>query len=59
VHTFNPSPGGNSRWISEFEATLIYKASSRTSQSHTEKPCLEKEKERKKLRSVNKINELL
>jgi hypothetical protein len=33
--------GGRSRRISEFEASLVYKVSSRTARA-TEKPCLEK-----------------
>jgi hypothetical protein len=33
--------GGRGRWISEFEASLVYKVSSRTARA-TEKPCLEK-----------------
>jgi hypothetical protein len=41
---------GRGRWISEFEASLVYRVSSRTgqdSQGYPEKPCLEeREKER-------------
>jgi hypothetical protein len=36
--------GGRGRRISEFEASLVYKVSSRTSQSYTKKRCLEKPK---------------
>jgi hypothetical protein len=36
--------GGRGRQISEFEASLVYRVSSRTSQGYTEKPCLEKDK---------------
>jgi hypothetical protein len=36
--------GGRGRWISEFEANLVYKMNS---QGYTEKPCLEKTKEKK------------
>jgi hypothetical protein len=43
AHTFNPSRG---RWISEFEASLVYKVSSRTARA-IEKPCLEKPKTNK------------
>jgi hypothetical protein len=39
--------GGRGRWISEFEASLVYKVSSRTVRA-TEKPCLEKPKKKKK-----------
>ena len=35
--------GGRGRWISEFEASLVYKVSSRTPRA-TEKPCLEKKR---------------
>jgi hypothetical protein len=38
--------GGRDRWISEFEASLVYRVSSR-SQGYTEKLCLEKEGEGK------------
>jgi hypothetical protein len=42
--------GGRGRQISEFEASLVYKMSSRTanSQGYTEIPCLEKPKKGKK-----------
>jgi hypothetical protein len=33
--------GGRSRWTSEFNASLVYKVSSRTARA-TEKPCHEK-----------------
>ena len=53
--------GGRGRWISEFEASLVYKVSSRTARDpvskktnkkknpscYTEKPCLEKPKNKK------------
>jgi hypothetical protein len=39
--------GGRGRWISEFEASLIYKVSFRTARA-TEKPCLEKTKTKTK-----------
>jgi hypothetical protein len=35
--------GGRSRWISEFEASLVYRVSSRTARA-TEKPYLGKKK---------------
>jgi hypothetical protein len=35
----NHSTGGKGRWISELEASLAYRVSSRT--ATTEKPCLE------------------
>jgi hypothetical protein len=39
--------GGRGRRISEFEASLVYRVSSRTARA-TEKPCLEKPKKKKK-----------
>jgi hypothetical protein len=39
---------GRGRQISEFEASLVYRVSSRTSQGYTEKPCLEKTKTKTK-----------
>ena len=44
AHTFNPSTGR--QWqvdLSEFEASLVYRVSSRTARM-TEKPCLKKTK---------------
>jgi hypothetical protein len=38
--------GGRGRWISEFEASLVYRVSSRTARA-TQKPCLEKPKKKK------------
>jgi hypothetical protein len=43
--------GGRSKWISEFEASLVYIVSSRT-----EKPCLEKPKKKTKTKNKNKKN---
>jgi hypothetical protein len=39
--------GGRNRWISEFEASLVYKVSSRTARAIQRNPVLKK-KERKK-----------
>jgi hypothetical protein len=39
--------GGRGRRISEFEASLVYRVSSRTARATTEKPCLEKPKKKK------------
>jgi hypothetical protein len=39
--------GGGGRQISEFEASLVYRVSSRTARA-AEKPCLEKPKKKKK-----------
>jgi hypothetical protein len=40
--------GGRGRRISEFEASLVYKVSSRTAKAITEKPCLEKQTNKQK-----------
>jgi hypothetical protein len=44
--------GGRGRQISEFEASLVYKVSSRTARAITEKPCLEKPKRKTKIYKV-------
>ena len=49
-----PAVGGKDRWISEFEASLVYRASSRTGSKATEKPCLEKPGRKKKGKKINK-----
>jgi hypothetical protein len=41
--------GGRGRRISEFEASLVYKVSSKDSQGYTEKPCLEKQNKTKNI----------
>jgi hypothetical protein len=48
--------GGRGRWISEFEASLVYKVSSRTARA-TEKPCLKKPKTKHK-KQTNKQKRL-
>jgi hypothetical protein len=35
--------GGRGRWISKFEASLVYKVEFQDSQTYTEKPCLKKQ----------------
>ena len=52
AHAFNPSTreGGRGRWISEFEASLIYRASARRGSKATEKGCLEKIKKRRSMK---------
>jgi hypothetical protein len=40
--------GGRSRWISEFEARLVYKVSSRTARATQRNPLLKKKKKKKK-----------
>jgi endonuclease YncB( thermonuclease family) len=48
--------GGRGRQISEFEASLVYKVSSRTARA-TEKPCLQKPKTKtKKKKKKGKVN---
>jgi hypothetical protein len=48
--------GGRGRRISEFEASLVYKVSSRPAraiqQDYREKPCLEKPKKKKKKKRI-------
>ena len=39
--------GGRGWWISEFEASLVYRVSSRN-QDYTEKPCHEKARQKQK-----------
>jgi hypothetical protein len=48
--------GGRGRWISEFEASLVYKVSSRTARA-VEKLCLEKPKPKPKTKKVSNYNE--
>jgi hypothetical protein len=45
VHAFNPSTGGRGRQISEFEASLVYKVSSRTARAIERIPVSKKKKE--------------
>jgi hypothetical protein len=46
VHAFNPSTGGRGRQISEFEASLVYKVSSRTARAIERIPVSKKKKGR-------------
>ena len=46
VHTLNSSTGDKDRYISDLEATLVYKEF-KDSQSYTEKLCLGKQKQTK------------
>jgi hypothetical protein len=39
--------GGRDRWISEFEASLVYKVSSRTAKTIQRNPVSEKKKKKK------------
>jgi hypothetical protein len=45
--------GDRGRQISEFEASLVYKVSSRTARA-TKKPCLEKQNQKKKTKNKQK-----
>jgi hypothetical protein len=40
--------GGRGRRISEFEASLVYRVSSKDIEGYTEKPCLEEKKKKRK-----------
>jgi hypothetical protein len=55
AHAFNPSTWEAERWISEFEASLVYKSEFQDSQGNTEKPCLKKFKKKKKKR-IEKVS---
>jgi hypothetical protein len=50
--------GGRGRWISEFEASLVYRVSSRTARGYTEKPCFKKQtnKQANKTKQNKKTN---
>jgi hypothetical protein len=44
AHAFNPSTwGGRGRWISEFEARLAYRVSSRTARAIQKNPVMKKQ----------------
>ena len=49
AHTFNPSTWRQRQAdLCEFEASLVYRASSRTGSKATEKPCLDKTAKKEK-----------
>jgi hypothetical protein len=50
--------GGRGRRISEFEASLVYKVSSRTARAIQRKPCLEKNKKQNKTNKQKKQNKI-
>jgi hypothetical protein len=52
AHVFNPS-GGRGRQISEFEASLVYKVSSRTARTIQRNTVSKKKKKKKKERKEN------
>jgi hypothetical protein len=43
AHTFNSSLGGRGRWISEFEASLVYRVSFRTARATQRNPVSKKQ----------------
>jgi hypothetical protein len=54
VHAFNPSSkGGRGRPISEFEASLVYKVSSRTARAIQRNPVSNKTKQNKTKHTKN------
>jgi hypothetical protein len=46
--------GGRGRWISEFEASLLYRVSSRTSRTTQRNPVSENQKKKKKKKKKKK-----
>jgi hypothetical protein len=48
--------GGRGRWISEFEASLLYRVSSRTARATQLNPVSEKKKEKEKERKNKQTN---
>jgi hypothetical protein len=52
--------GGRGRWISEFEASLVYKVSFRTARATQRNPVLKKqEKKKKKKRDATEPSEVV
>jgi hypothetical protein len=47
--------GDRGRWISEFEASLVYKVSSRTARATQRNPVSKKKKKKKKKRATSGI----
>jgi hypothetical protein len=50
--------GGRGRWVSEFEASLVYKVSSRTARAIQRNPVLKNQKRKKKERKKEKEKEI-
>jgi hypothetical protein len=46
--------GGRGRWISEFQASLVYRVSSRTARATKRNPVSKKKKEKKKKKKKKK-----
>jgi hypothetical protein len=51
--------GGRGRWISEFEASPVYKVSSRTARAIKRNPVLKKDKNKKKPKKQKTSHEIL
>jgi hypothetical protein len=47
--------GGRGRWISEFEASLVYRVSSRSARATQRNPVSKNQKKEKKKKKNNKI----
>jgi hypothetical protein len=47
--------GGRGRWISEFQASLVYRVIFQDSQGYTEKPCFRKKKKGERKRELEAI----
>jgi hypothetical protein len=59
AHTFNPSTGGRSRRISEFEASMVYKVSARTARASQRNPVSKNQKKKKKKKAFGDSTEKL
>jgi hypothetical protein len=46
--SLTPALGGRGRWISEFEASLVYKVSARTARTTQRNPVSKNQKQKKK-----------
>jgi hypothetical protein len=58
VHAFNPSTwGGRGKWISEFEASLVYKVSSRTAKATQRNPVSKSKTKQNKTTTTKKPNQ--
>jgi hypothetical protein len=58
AHAFNPQhSGGRGRWISEFQASLVYKVSSRTARAIQRNPVSTTKKKKKKKRERERERE--
>jgi hypothetical protein len=60
AHAFNPSTwgvggGGRGRWISEFEASLVYRVSSRTTRATQRNLVLKRPKKKKRMKERKEV----